>query len=262
MPMINIREKVFETNSSSTHSITIASNSSGIYNTITPDKGVVTLTGGEFGWEWKKYNDPLTKANYAAVYAQNNSIKLNTLINVIKEHTGAKEVALDVKGYIDHDSISKADPAFDTPAKLKDWLFNSESWLFTGNDNETEPPNFYDVKFGIEYNYQLSIDGLNLVEKFEDYPSNEKLKDSLYALASRHPVLKTNCSFRDKLPEYELWYEGFQDTSKKMHSSFDKLEENLIVFFETEPDYTPKRRIFKGYKILSTKEFKFEITKI
>ena len=260
--MINIRGKVFETNSSSTHSITITPNSSGIYDTIIPDNGVITLVGGQFGWEWEKYNDPLTKANYAAVYAQNNSNKLNTLINVIKDHTGAKEVVLDVSGYIDHDSINKADPAFVSDDKLKDWLFNSESWLFTGNDNEAAPPNFYDVEFGIEYNYQLSIDGLNLVEKFEDYPSNEKLKDSLYALASRHPVLKTDCSFHDKLPEYELWYEGFQDTSKKMHSSFDKLEENLIVFFETEPDYTPKRRIFKGYIVNSTKEFKFEINKI
>lgn len=260
--MINIRGKVFETNSSSTHSITITTNSSGIYDTIIPDNGVITLVGGQFGWEWEKYNDPLTKANYAAVYAQNNSNKLNTLINVIKDHTGAKEVVLDVSGYIDHDSINKADPAFVSAAQLKDWLFNSESWLFTGNDNEAAPPNFYDVEFGIEYNYQLSIDGLNLVEKFEDYPSNEKLKDSLYALASRHPVLKTDCSFHDKLPEYELWYEGFQDTSKKMHSSFDKLEENIIIFFEVEPVYTPKRRIFKGYIVNSTKEFKFEINKI
>lgn len=66
--MINIRLGLFETNSSSTHSIFIAPSSEGIYETLYVHKGTVHLTGGEFGWEYKKYNDAKTKANYAAVF--------------------------------------------------------------------------------------------------------------------------------------------------------------------------------------------------
>jgi len=260
--MINFRGRVFETNSSSTHSITITPNSSGILDTINPINGVISLTGGEFGWEWKKFNSSLKKANYAAVYVRNDVNKRNMLVDVIKEHTGAKSVEIDlnINGYIDHQSLDIADKAFTDKDSLKNWLFNPESWLFTGNDNEKPPPNFYDVEFGIEYNYQLSVEGLDLVEKFETYPDKDKLEMSLYSLCSRHPILKRKAF--SNAPEYGYWYSSFEDINKKEHSSLDKFEDNKIIFFETEAVYTPKQQRFKGYKIKSTKEFKFEITKI
>src|SRR5579885_45905 len=93
--MKNIRNKVFETNSSSSHSISIYNATKGLYDTITPDSnGVITLTGGEFGWEWEKYNDAITKANYAAVFALGDQQMTDMLVQVIKDHTGAKEVEI------------------------------------------------------------------------------------------------------------------------------------------------------------------------
>lgn len=77
--MKNIRNKVFETNSSSTHSISISANSKGLYDTIVPENKVITLSGGKFGWEWSKFNDLLTKADYAYEYAKGNQDKLNFL---------------------------------------------------------------------------------------------------------------------------------------------------------------------------------------
>jgi len=157
--MKNIRNKVFETNSSSTHSISIYNAIQGLYDTIVPDSnGVITLTGGEFGWEWEKYNDAITKANYAAVFTLGDRRMTDMLIQVIKDHTGAKEVEIacsdDYKSpnysYIDHQSARSeggdAGEAFSTPQTLKNWIFHPDSWLFTGNDNESAPSNFYDVE--------------------------------------------------------------------------------------------------------------------
>lgn len=54
-----VRRSVFETNSSSTHSISIVKESSNIHF-----PSVVEFNAGEFGWEWENYNDYLSKASY------------------------------------------------------------------------------------------------------------------------------------------------------------------------------------------------------
>jgi hypothetical protein len=148
--MINIRSKVFETNSSSTHSISISSVSDGILDTILPNsKGVIILTGGQFGWEVEEYNDALTKANYCAVDCceqSNDELKL-FLIEVIKEHTGAKEVIFNMSNsnfeddnfsYIDHQSVGTTKYAFENKETLKQFIFNRNSWLYTDNDNRDD----------------------------------------------------------------------------------------------------------------------------
>lgn len=92
--MNNIRKSIFETNSSSSHSITIANNS-GILETITPDSnGNIFLKGRPFGWKWEKYNDPSTKAIYCYIDCWDAAYKKDMLREVIIEHTGAKEIFL------------------------------------------------------------------------------------------------------------------------------------------------------------------------
>ena len=54
-----IRRSVFETNSSSTHSISIVREPTNIHFPTTLEFNV-----GEFGWEWKTYSDYLSKASY------------------------------------------------------------------------------------------------------------------------------------------------------------------------------------------------------
>ena len=106
--MKTIRQSVFETNSSASHSITICINgeydydgvkdNSITYSTILPDKnGIIKLTGGYF--DEFEITDSLTKANFCAVCVVDDpSCKedYDLLVSVIKEHTGAKEVVFDV----------------------------------------------------------------------------------------------------------------------------------------------------------------------
>lgn len=157
-----IRTGVYETNSSSCHSISIAKGTE-IYDTIVPDsEGKIVLTGGKFNGSYKKerVTNTFTKANYAAlllIYLERflhrsydpkmaefaNMHYVQALYNfhkVIKEHTGAEEIIFDFTikdynhhnySYIDHDSVeSKSDfEALTSAENIKEFIFNPESVL-------------------------------------------------------------------------------------------------------------------------------------
>jgi len=138
-----IRQSVFETNSSSTHSISISEK--GDFLTIHPESdGNIYLNGGEFGWEIEQYRDPLTKANYCAVDNAGNEERIEMLKRVIKEHTKANEVIINANtedwnskyhSYIDHQSNGTSEDAFESEETLKNFIFRRGSVLYTDNDN-------------------------------------------------------------------------------------------------------------------------------
>ena len=189
MQKLLIRHGVFETNSSSCHSVSVADETKQfVLDTIYPDQnGEILLTGGEFGWEWFKHNDAITKANYAAQSFNGNENHMEMLIDVIKEQTGAEEVLFDTeKGYIDHDSYGTCPT---NREELKNFIFNKNSWLFGGNDNSSADPMFYIVpeyKDGkmIQpvFKYELSVEGYDKTTKFLEMPTEEEISDALYSL--------------------------------------------------------------------------------
>jgi len=136
--MIQIRKSVFETNSSSTHSISIESGDVKLYSNINHN-GIIVLSGGQFGWEEETYNDPMTKANYCAQDWFEDNQKMEMLVEVIKNHTLADEVIFDLEslndGFVDHQSSGTSIEAFDSHEKLRDFIFNWDSVLTTDNDN-------------------------------------------------------------------------------------------------------------------------------
>lgn len=182
-----IRQNVFETNSSSTHSISIAekNNSELMDNSLIPDSnGYINLGGGEFGWEFKKYNDALTKSNYVSVllmhlkhavirhkekpehneyydlpkWADENYGQCYRNFNeVITEQTGCKYVSINASShyksnnwsYIDHQSCEdvKDNEWLLNKEKIRQFIFNKNSWLCTGNDNSNH---YWEFKDGEE----------------------------------------------------------------------------------------------------------------
>ena len=195
MKRIKVRQGAWETNSSSTHSLSIAKRGQHFefHMTFFPNKeGILYLHGGSFGWEWAKYNDAHTKANYCATHcgASSPNSARDMLVSVIKKQLKCKEVvfASDDLGYIDHQSHGTASEAFSSAEKLRRFIFNKNSWLYTGNDNTPPAPNFFDVpEFTPEgvveakYTHQLVLDGLpHLDVKFKNVPNEEELSDVLY----------------------------------------------------------------------------------
>lgn len=256
--MKNIRVGVFETNSSSTHSISIVANSSGILDSLLPnEEDAIFLTGGEFGWEWQKYNDALTKANYCAVDAQDDYAKSCMLVDVISEHTGVKKVILQVdsNGYIDHQSVGTTNEIFESSDKLKHFIFDKNSWLFTGNDNEDEPPNFFDVDENTVYTHEVKLDGVVETIKFYSVPSEEELQKALEKLLKKSPLY---CGKSFIIP----YDEEFYSIDGKSLYSWSELDRGIALLFKLKSVYDDSEDKFLGYKVLDCVKIKFEINPI
>jgi hypothetical protein len=140
--MKKIREGVFETNSSSTHSVVIAKGSEQDLTQLpTLDiNGNLQIEPGEYGWEVVEYNSVEDKLSYAATYALNYG-DIDILTELLKEYTGAFEINyIDGgyyydKGYIDHQSVDEAASIFENKESLINFLFNPGSYFETDNDN-------------------------------------------------------------------------------------------------------------------------------
>ena len=245
-----IRKGVFETNSSSSHSVSIADDDKEfVLDTIYPNQhGTITVRGDEYGWDWFKHNDAETKASYAAQQFANDSDMLEKLEYVIKEQTGAERVIFEGldDGYVDHESVGILPR---TARELKNFIFNKNSWLFGGNDNSEASPEFYHVpeyKEGRliqpEFKYELSIDGLKQTAKFVDNPTNEELQSAISSLVG-DALLTENGTFivdnsimwqitRDR-DYYEYYY----------RSNFNS--ESREIFFKKENTYSEQNNIQK-----------------
>lgn len=251
-----IRQSVFETNSSSAHSISLGKDTGKqfLFDTLYPDQnGIITLTGGEFGWDWFKENDAFTKANYAAVASMDNYLFRETLIQVIKDQTGCEEVIFnftdDYDGsnwsYIDHDSIDVCPADYE---KLKDFIFNKNSWLFGGNDNSSPDPTFYHVpeykdgKILIpEYKWELVIAGFKKTTKFLTFPSTKEVEDALNSLLDgvyyNNGVFDDEDTIYDKIGrKHEQWLEY---STYKLPADI----ENRIIYFVTNDYFQPKEAL-------------------
>jgi len=134
-----IRRNVFETNSSSTHSLCITKN-----DVLNQKVNSLHLSTGEYGWEWELYKNSGDKANYlytALMYLEREE-DLAKFIGIL-DNNGI-EVTFSEKsdeywenGYVDHaDDLSDfIKDVLTDENKLMRFLFSSESYVQTGNDN-------------------------------------------------------------------------------------------------------------------------------
>lgn len=172
-----IRNSVYETNSSSQHSISISTDNI-VYDTIYPDDMgniILYFCNDSYGWEFVKYNSPIDKLGYALGSGVDNEL----LCSIVKEHTGANLVILENQDIIiDHQSYGVLNDMCLDREGLKNFIFNKNSWLFTGNDNSSIDLSFYDVgiykdddTFDNDYHYKIIIDGVNFEMKKKSKPN-------------------------------------------------------------------------------------------
>ena len=148
MKITQIRQGVFETNSSSTHSITIGSS-----NYYIPDITKLNIQTGEYGWEIETYYDLNNKASYALTYAvyvnplyidMLRDVILDAIPNCIITYNGLEYDEFLEKvnnadyfelGYIDHQSFDDVGYVFNSYDNLYNFLFSTDSYFETDNDN-------------------------------------------------------------------------------------------------------------------------------
>ena len=162
---VQVRNGVFETNSSSTHAVSVCAfdiNKHEIPETI-------VFETGDFGWEINNYTDVNSKASYlwTAVVSEyqyldeeEDLIRIKAAFTKILNDAGVKNVYfkdagyktsewvdrpyLDIDGYIDHagDLFGWANEMIEEPNLLLGYLFNDESLVSTGNDNDDYGVNY------------------------------------------------------------------------------------------------------------------------
>lgn len=144
-----VRNSVFETNSSSCHSISVGK--SDVYLGFTPnDENKIVLPPREFGWENETHSDVESRLVYVWIYIRDwtgssRDTFLEMYKKVVFEHTGADGISMKChtttwgvdEGYIDHQSVESGDlhDLFDSESRLKSFLFGRDSCIETGNDN-------------------------------------------------------------------------------------------------------------------------------
>lgn len=161
------RVSVFETNSSSTHSLSVSGIGSlddgGWKAMLSDDRTAIEIEFGEFGWGPEVYRDAPTKASYLLTGIASKFLKsdkntesfildeedmreskhFRVLQNAIAQHTGISEIRF-IKfpseyipyGSIDHQSNGVWMEAFENDEEsVKAFIFNSKSILVIDNDN-------------------------------------------------------------------------------------------------------------------------------
>ena len=150
-----IRNNVFETNSSSTHVISITK-----HNDYNIPKHI-NFKFGEFDWEYKTYKDMESKASYLYTMTQYFNGKYMKKIMEYLDKEGitytfedgkVNEYGWNDNGHIDHGAYSSEiiEGILESKEKFFRYLFDDRSYITTGNDNNL---GYYIPEIGYEYDY-------------------------------------------------------------------------------------------------------------
>lgn len=156
---INVRKNIFETNSSSMHSVSVISKKLQHNEMVLDKDGILHTELGEFGWGYDEYFDQATKLSYLvttkAMHLEHESYYLDekefdelledlkddsewiNLVNMLKERTGCKDVVIDKSnGYIDHQSFEGGITSFlkSIDCTAEEFIFG-DTTLIIDNDN-------------------------------------------------------------------------------------------------------------------------------
>jgi hypothetical protein len=145
---MQIRERMFETNSSSTHSYVIANKklkNDIIYEDIDKyiaqtgkRKKVIKIHTGQFGWGYETLNNWQDKASYVATYISEQSEQ--DKLNMTKEFeeklskflNNPVKIAFEPGSYIDHQSMDFAEKCFENMIEI---IFRKGGIIEIANDN-------------------------------------------------------------------------------------------------------------------------------
>lgn len=230
-----VRYSMFETNSSSSHSISLKRREF-VFDPLFPDRnGNIVVLQTDYYCDDFKFNDSCQKLSYLVAYLYNDNkhkIKLvnDVIYNVTQCNQFIYEEAL-ANSYIDHQSAGVLDDLFTEDYatsfnNIKNFIFNKNYWVFGGSDESTPDNDFYAVK---EYTRQEVLEptfNYDFIFKINDEEHIEKL----YVLTNNFLYLNLDDSELDKTSIAEICEE-------LMYEYIDLLKNNL--FYNHVLDFEP-----------------------
>lgn len=157
---IKIRRNVFETNSSSTHSLTMSAKDVVLppFDKAVLREGVFRVLRATYGWEFYRYYTAANKMSYLLTQLMNNKTLaplsdveltrllredypgLDKLCRVVEDFTGVEVLFVDSEGYVDGDSFGVGLELLSAPdEELRNFLFDMNAYVETSNDNSPAP---------------------------------------------------------------------------------------------------------------------------
>lgn len=156
-----IRKSVFESNSSSTHSLSIKKRGCTENLCVDPETNKVITHFGEFGWGYDKFTDPVNKLSYLVtmlVETHEDCKSMEELCetedfkrinDAVAEHCNCSGIIIDEKieydddeyggwlehdGYVDHQSVMPIRKLF-YDCSVEEFIFDPGVVLIIDNDN-------------------------------------------------------------------------------------------------------------------------------
>lgn len=149
---IKIRQGIFETNSSSSHSFSMGPEGR-FDNTLVMDKNGVIDIDSTLWSGVQKTNDPEIKLSYLLSFAWTITSDSNykwkkyrdTIYKVVEDFTGATQINFKPIESVDHESLGIIDSRdIVDPEFIKEFVFNSGTWLYLLWDTEVVGEDFYE----------------------------------------------------------------------------------------------------------------------
>ncbi len=147
---VQIRENVFETNSSSSHSVVVSGEVATEFGLSKEEirEGVIYVghCKTEFGWESEHSSDTHSKLAYLLIQAagsytdsitEDYNAKTKAVFETVRFVTGCelKLPASTSDWHIDHQSMGDCDDILEDPDQIAVFAFSPSSYVHTGNDN-------------------------------------------------------------------------------------------------------------------------------
>ena len=146
--IIKIRQGIFETNSSSSHSFSMGPE--GRFDDVLPisSDGVIEVPSASW-YEKSKTNNSLDKLSYllSFIWSVENKWEKDRdfVYKVILDFTGASKINFTPSEQVDHQSLDIIDPRdIKDPEFIKEFVFNSGTWLYLVWDSYVPEPGFYE----------------------------------------------------------------------------------------------------------------------
>ena len=277
MATVKIRQKMPETNSSSSHSLSICENdpsSPQIINLKFDNTGkkviIPDCPTGDFGWGEEIYYDPGVKACYTmacicGLYSGKKLLKAKEMFEkVIKDYTGAEEVIYEWVGTrkptiknittlaptVDHQSISDMYMKIsETEDSMRDFIFSNRSWLVIDGDG-IPPLNVLGIscpgitKYNVQIIFHIPFNGSNeFIIKYHEWPGGEKIREDIENFGS-------NLQYNPRKKEFEkVFY--FANNEEVWNLSVPIFEEGEIRFYDDNRLYELNKdneEYIRGYK--------------
>lgn len=131
--MIKIRRNVFETNSSSMHSLSVIG--SDRMSTLESKDGIVVVSEGEFGWGYDALTTPKQKLSYLVTEYSGEEEMIDVIKEAVKDYTGLSLAVYENDGYIDHQSRGMISEYITDKQSIIDLVFNDKNVIVIDNDN-------------------------------------------------------------------------------------------------------------------------------